>query len=395
MDFSNSNITRGIVGLAFGSALLLSVASPALAQTETVLYSFCYQSGCADGTDPYAGLVMDSKGNLYGTTVKGGAYGYGAVFTFSASGVETVLHSFGSQSGDGTYPYGGLVIGKNGNLYGTTQEGGAYSQGTVFKISRKGAETVLYSFGSQSGDGARPFAGLIMDKQGNLYGTTAHGGGNNYGTVFKLSASGVETVLHSFGSQSGDGAYPWGGLIMDKQGNLYGTTGGGGAYVYYGTVFGLNTGGVETILHSFNYDGTDGNTPQCTLTMDKKGNLYGTTVSGGANDYGTIFEVSATGVETILHSFNSDGIDGYSPLAGLVRDKKGNLYGTTNVGGATSRGAVFEFSADGVETILHSFSYSDGNYPDAGLMMDKTGNLYSTTSSGGTYQNGTIFKVTP
>src|SRR5208282_2343682 len=219
-------------------ALLIS-ARPALAQTEKVLYSFGSQS--LDGQDPVAGLVFGKKGNLYGTTEGGGFYDAGTVFeiatTGKEAGTEKVLYNFGSHLGEGSYPHAGLIFDKEGNLYGTTWQGGAYGLGTVFEITSAGTEEVLHSFGGQSGDGADPsWAGLVFDKKGNLYGVTGDGGAYDEGTVFEVTPAGIETVLYSFGSQAGDGAGPAAGLIIDKEGNLYGTTSDGGAYGI-GTVF--------------------------------------------------------------------------------------------------------------------------------------------------------------
>ncbi len=258
----------------------------------TVLHSF---GAGTDGQNPQAGLIMDSAGNLYGTTSGGGAYGPGAfpggtVFKLDTSGNETALYSLvevGTQGPyNGVYPRAGLVMDGAGILYGTTYDGGAYYYGTVFKIDTSGNETVLHNFNVT--DGASPQAGLIMDSAGNLYGTTNGGGANGDGTVFKIDTSGNETVLHSFNLT--DGAGPQAGLIMDGAGSLYGTTYDGGAYSQ-GTVFKLDTSGNETVLYSFGA-GTDGQYPMAGLTMDSAGNLYGTTAYGGAYNYGTAFKLA-------------------------------------------------------------------------------------------------------
>jgi uncharacterized repeat protein (TIGR03803 family) len=205
---------------------------------ETVLYSF---AGGTDGSEPNSTLVRDSAGNLFGTTIQGGASGFGTVFEVNSAGKETVLYSFAGEP-DGSTPYAGLVMDSAGNLYGTTAEGGSYNSGTVFKLDPTGQETVLYNFCSQDcADGALPYAGLIRDSAGNLYGTTLAGGGSSFeGTVFKLAPSGQETVLYSFSGYS-DGGVPYGGLVMDSAGDLYGTTSQGGIYIAgspgYGTVF--------------------------------------------------------------------------------------------------------------------------------------------------------------
>jgi uncharacterized repeat protein (TIGR03803 family) len=312
---------------------------------------------------------------------------------------ETVLYGFDGGS-DGANPYGGLVFTNKGNLYGTTGYGGTYSYGTVFELNAAGVEKVLYSFGGRSGDGVLPEAGLVIDR-GNFYGTTAAGGayggagGYGDGTVFKLTPAGKETVLHSFNPEIGDGEEPIGSLVFDKDGNLYGTTFSGGAYGY-GTVFKLTLSAVETVLHSFNPEMGDGANPIAGLVFDTKGNLYGTTRFGGAYGDGTVFMLSLAGSETVLYSFTG-GVDGGAPYAGtLVFDKKGNLYGTTSGGGTDGFGTVFKLTPAGAESVLHSFtSDPDGAYPYGGLVLDKEMNLYGTTAFGGASGIGAVFEVTP
>ncbi|HTR27010.1 MAG TPA: choice-of-anchor tandem repeat GloVer-containing protein [Terriglobales bacterium] len=395
---------RGLLILTLLPALLLAALSPALAQTETVLYSFV---NVPDGAIPYAVTpVLDKNGNLYGTTMRGGAYGYGTVFEVTPTGTETVLHSFNNDGTDGIYPYNGLVLGKKGNLYGITTGGGAYGYGMVFALTPSGKGTILHSFQWNGIDGFGPFGGLVKDKKGNLYGTTSYGGAHGDGTVFELTTLGTETILYSFDANGTDGYNPDSTLILDAAGNIYGTTGNGGLYGY-GTVFKLTPSGIETILHSFGASG-DGYYPSAGMVLDKKGNLYGTTGTGGAYGYGTVFELDSTGTETILHNFNADGTDGTDPQAGLVLGKKGVLYGTTVSGGAfcspSGCGTVFELTRTGKESILHSFGAAgDGYYPYGGLVLDKQGNAYGTTYAGG-YSTGEcayfggcgmVFKVTP
>jgi uncharacterized repeat protein (TIGR03803 family) len=373
----------------------------ALAQRETVLYSF---TGSPDGAGPYAGLVFDKKGNLYGTTKYGGTASYGTVFKVTTSGKETVLYSFTGES-DGAYPYAGLVFDAKGNLYGTTfNGGGGYSYcdlgcGTVFKVyPSSGKEVVLHRFCLQPNnckDGAEPWAGLVFDGRVNLYGTTYYGGAHMDGTVFKVQTSGREMVLYSFCSQSkcADGGQPVGGPALDKEGNLYGTTYSGGAYDL-GTVFEVTSSRQETVLYSF-AGFPDGASPNAGLVLDKEGNLYGTTVYGGTAFDGTVFEVTPSGQETKLYSFTGDP-DGAYPYTGLVFDKEGNLYGTTAVGGAANLGTVFKVTPSGQETVLHSFTGApDGAYPYPVLVFDGRGNLYGTTYEGGAYNGGTVFKLVP
>ena len=399
------------VGLAVAMVLVPAVA--AQAQTLTVLYSF---TGGADGGYPVdnGSLVRDAAGNLYGTTVYGGTggcntgydSGCGTVFTVDTTGKETVLYSFTGIRGDGEYPSGGLVRDAAGNLYGTTDDGGAYGCGSVFMVDKTGKETVLYSFCSAQNDGTYPGAGLLRDAAGNLYGTTAKGGASNAGTVFKLDKAGKQTVLHSF-TGGADGGVPYAGLIRDAAGNLYGTTAWGGTSDD-GTVFKLDTTGKETVLHSFK--GRDGENPYGGLVRDAAGNLYGTTYDGGAYNTGcwgegqegcgVVFKLAATGKETVLHSFQAPPAgpeDGALPSAGLVRDAAGNLYGTTTYGGESpcGCGTLFKVGKNGKETVLYTFTGgTDGGDPYAGLVRDAKGNLHGTALESG-FGDGTVFTLTP
>ncbi len=406
-------------------AVALFVAGTAASQ-ETVLHSF---GNGTDGEGPQAGLVQDDAGNLYGTTAVGGIHQYGTVFELSpregGGWIETVLHSFNRNGTDGAYPYAGLVLDAAGNLYGTTTSGGIHTCdgiyagcGTIFELSpRQGGgwtETVLHSFGSLA-DGYYPYAGLIFDSHGNLYGTTFGGGIHGYGTAFELTpregGGWTETVLHSFGNGT-DGVSPDAGLIFDSLGNLYGTTNSGGIH-NAGTAFELSPreggGWTETVLHSFG-NGSDGANPDAGLVLDGHGNLYGTTLAGGIHtclnyNCGTVFELSpeegGDWAERVLHSFNQNGSDGAHPVADLIFDAAGNLYGTTLDGGIhTYYGAVFELSpAEGgnwTERVLHSFGNgTDGVSPYAGLIFGSTGNLYGTTTAGGIHGGGTVFQITP
>ena len=315
------------------------------------------------------------------------------MFKVDPSGRETVLHSFAPDVGDGAIPWGSLVMDTAGNLYGTTEFGGSSGNGTVFKVDPSGSETVLYSFTNSGGDGALPIGGVVIDMAGNLYGTTEVGGSSGNGTVFKVDSSGSETVLYSFANSGGDGANPVAGLVMDTAGNLYGTTEFGGSSDS-GTVFKVDPSGSETVLYSFTNSGGDGAYPFAGLVMDTAGNLYGTTAQGGSSNNGTVFKVDPSGSETVLYSFTNSGGDGQSPEAGLVMDAAGNLYGTAHGGGSFGNGIVFKVDPSGSETVLHGFTGSDGADPEAGLIMDKAGNLYGTTAFGGTSDNGTVFKLT-
>jgi len=381
------------------------------ASTEKVLYSFGTNEG--DGGVPYGGLIFDAAANLYGTTSGGGTYNDGTVFelTPKAGGgwTEKVLHSFSGK--DGAVPYAGLIFDSVGNLYGTTYEGGAYNDGTVFELTPEAGggwkEKVLHSFSGK--DGVYPTASLIFDAAGNLYGTTSDGGAYYDGTVFELTpkAGGgwTEKVLHSFSGK--EGAVPYAGLIFDAAGNLYGTTFMGGTNIKYGTVFELTPkaggGWKEKVLHSFYSQ--DGDEPIAGLIFDAAGNLYGMTSSGGINNnYGTVFELTPKAgggwTEKVVHHFNNYK-KGVGPQASLIFDGAGNLYGTTYAGGAFGPGTVFELTPEAgggwTEKVLHSFNNNgnDGYNPLDSLVFDASGNLYGTTYGGGAYDLGMVFEVKP
>ena len=368
-----------------------AVTTPlAQAQTFTDLYNFA--GAPSDGAYPYAGLARDGKGNLYGTTYYGGSSNFGAVFKVDTKGTESVLYSF-TNGTDGGYPYAGLIQDKAGNLYGTAYHGGVSSYGVVFKVDTKGAESVAYNFTGGTTDGCYPYGGLLQDKAGNLYGTTKNCGTSDQGTVFKLSKAGKETVLHSFAGGSSDGAYPlYTSLLMDKTGNLYGITSGGGT-AGYGVVYKLSKKGTLTVLHSFAGGKADGCYAYGTPAMDKTGNLYGTAEGCGVDGYGIVWKVSKKGPETVLHSFA--GSDGEYPVAGVILDAEGNLYGATTSGGANNEGAVYELNKKGTITLPHSFSGSDGEIPIGGVIQDAKGDLYGTTKEGGgSCYCGTVWKIT-
>jgi uncharacterized repeat protein (TIGR03803 family) len=367
------------------ASLAISVTH-AQAQTLTVLYSF---KNTPDAATPEAGLFRDKQGNLYGTTCCGGA-GWGTVFKLDAAGNETIVVNFGPDTEAG-YPEAELTMDKAGSLYGTTfyfnGEGG---DGAVFKVDTAGKFTLLHQF-TGSPDGANPESRLLIDKEGNLYGTTAGGGSAKLGTVFKVDTSGNVTVLHSF--TGADGEWPVrSDLIMDNHGVLYGTTSAGGSS-NQGTVFKLDTAGNLTVLHSF--AGSDGASPFGGVVMGKHGNLYGTTSQGGSYGGGTVFELDTVGDETVLHSFGGS-TDGSYPIGTLAMDRKGNLYGTTKGGGSASQGTVFKVDTSGNETVLHQFTgVPDGTGPFGGLIIDKRGTLYGTTEQGGDHDFGTVFELVP
>ena len=408
-DFS---VGGTLSGLAAGAAVgLLDNGSDTL--TRSVNGSFTFPTQFATGV--VYGVTVGSQPAYQTCTVSGGSGTIAADVTNVAvgcAGSESVVHSFSGAPADGANPQADLVVDASGNLYGTTYVGGSAGAGTVFKLAPNGvgeyAEAVLYSFAGSPADGANPTAGLVMDASGNFYGTTYSGGANGAGTVFKLAPNGsggyVETVLYAF-TGGVDGGQPNGSLVMDSSGNLYGTTSGGGTSGY-GTVFELVPNNhTEIVLHAFGGSPSDGAHPLAGLVIDSRGDLYGTTNSGGAvgSGFGTVFRIVAGGTESVLHSFGT-GTDGISPIGGLTLDATtGNFYGTANGGGANGAGAVFEIAAGGTESILWSFGGAgsgDGQNPYAGLVMDSSGNFYGTTSNGGSSAQcahgcGTVFKLTP
>jgi uncharacterized repeat protein (TIGR03803 family) len=416
------------IGVA--AALLASCGAPgavpqsnAIAPTVTshrILPASSYQvlhrfGSVSHGTHPFAGLIH-VNGTLYGTTMRGGSSDNGTVYSISTTGQTKVLYSFKGGS-DGAWPQAGLID-VNGTFYGTTSQGGGsgchgsghygYGCGTVYSITTAGSAKVLHRFRGGS-DGALPLAGLI-DVNGTLYGTTSGGGHYNGGTIYSISTSGSEKVLYRFGRRANDGTNPEAGLIA-VNGTLYGTTYAGGT-IYCGqlgggcgTVFSVSTTGVEKVLYNFaGYSAryADGAKPQTSL-VDVKGTLYGTTSAGGSftGCCGTVYRVTTTGSEKVLHFFNA--YDGSVPN-GLI--SVGNtFYGTTQTGGANpchngvNCGTIFSVSTTGVEKVLHNFAgYSDGALPFARLISLK-GTLYGTTSRGGVLCDGgrcgTVFALTP
>jgi uncharacterized repeat protein (TIGR03803 family) len=371
------------------SMFCIATAIASQAQTFTTLVNFDF----TDGSGPNSDLVQGTDGNFYGTTLLGGAHnnctdGCGTVFEVTPSGTLTTLHSFDGMDG---YMTTGLVQGTDGNFYGTTANGGANNNcangcGTVFKLTAKGALTTLHSFDGTHGSG--PYSGLVQGTDGNFYGTTSYGGANTSctngcGTVFKITPNGALTTLHSFDGT--DGSNPNAALVQGTDGNFYGTTSGGGA-IGDGTVFRVTAKGVLTTLHSF--DGTDGSNPTARLVQGADGEFYGTTETGGAGFDGTVFKITAKGALITLHGF--DGTDGYFPYAGLVQATDGNFYGTTQ--GATY-GTVFKITAKGVLTTLHSFDGNDGSDPQSAPVQATNGMFYGTTYNGGSSSYGTVFSL--
>jgi len=392
------------------------------AATETLLYSFCAQSSCTDGNQPYGSVVADTSGaHLYGTTYYGGTNNAGTVYELANSGgtwTQTVLYSFlGSSNSDGSNPFAGLIMDASGNLYGTTYTGGASSQGTVFELAKSGStwkETVLHTFDNIGGDdGSYPYGKLVSDAAGNLYGTTLQGGKFGGGIVFELKKSGSKYlyhVLHSFATSASNSYYPYDGLVIDKtNGYLYGTTYYGGVIWNAGAVYQMReVSGVWIFSVIYNFLGDSlGQQPYGDLATDSAGNLYGTTNTGGSFDLGEVFKLTLgknnTWTESVIHSFsgyaNKDGA--YPYYAGVTVDADGNVWGSTYQGGSSAGnnlnyGTVYKLAASTYkETLLWSFGTSgDGYYPEHEPILVK-GKLYGTTYAGGAHGQGVVYEVIP
>jgi uncharacterized repeat protein (TIGR03803 family) len=383
--------------------------SSAFSQTFTVLHTF----HLTDGELPFSGLIHGSDGNLYGTTAGGEHRAVGGeVFKITTSGKFSIMHAF-SGSNDGAFPQASVIRDSGGNLYGTTTYGGSFNAGVVYKVTSARVENVIYTFTGGT-DGGGPTSDLVRDAKGNLYGTTVAGGNpactavegglTGCGTVFKIDTTGTETVLYTFAGGS-DGAYPFAGVVMDSSGNLYGTTSTGGLYGA-GQIFKIDTSNNKTDVHDFEPGvGNDGADPKTDLTFAAGGVLYGTTLQGGdlnAGDCarmgcGAAFELDTNDVVTTIHSFEGPLSDGQSPSGPLARDTAGNFYGTSYSGGIYNAGAVYKMTPSGTLTILHSFTGgSDGLEPNGRVYVDSAGVVYGNALSfqpGPDY--GVIFKITP
>jgi uncharacterized repeat protein (TIGR03803 family) len=395
----------------FFSALLLTCVFPtASAQTYRVLHTFAGAQK-KDGAYPQGTPILDAAGNVYGTTQQGGAlcgnFTCGTIFMVNTKGAELVFR-FNGQNG--MWPSAGLFRDSRGNLYGTTMFGGAHNNclinprgcGTIFQLNSKGTNIHYYSFAGQP-DGGLSQSPLV-EVSGGFYGTTYEGGAFDYGTVFKIDVQGHESAIYNFQGQS-DGCLPYTGLTADSKGNLYGVTSSPSCGNGTGNVYELDTAGNFTVLYVF--DGIVGSQPNSRMILDSEGNLYGTTSSGGANGQGTIFELSpgnnGSWSAKALYSFCSAACpDGAQPRGPLVRDNAGNLYGVAYGGGTYGLGTVFKLDTSGTLTVLHTFTgHSDGYQPVGGLAMDASGNLYGVTLSGGNFKCnssagcGVVFELTP
>jgi len=433
---SQAGSYRLVINNLYGSVTSAVVTLTVASTLSTVVFSTVHTFGSVqdafgdalDGANPYAGLMQASNGNLYGTTTQGGSNsgGFGIIFQLTADGNLTTLYSFGAiqdtngNALDGASPYSPLTQGTDGNLYGTTVLGGSnYSQGTVFRITTNGALTTLHEFGANSGtggeplDGEDPYGGLVLDPNGDLYGTTFVGGSNGAGTLYRITGNQTVTSIYSFGTrQDNEASNPYDSLVVGTDGGLYGTTSDGGSNGY-GTVFRMTTNGAVTSLYSFgatlgtNATAKDGSNPYASVVQGTDGAFYGTTVSGGTNvslfgsGYGTIFRITTNGTLTTLYSFggvqdtNGYALDGANPQGGVVQGSDGGFYGATAYGGEGDFGTLYRITSNGVFTTLYRFSGgNDGANPYSGLIQAKSGVFYGTTSYGGTNGDGTIFSFT-
>jgi uncharacterized repeat protein (TIGR03803 family) len=389
-------LRSGAAGLFF--AAIAVVPRQASSSDLTVLHSFGYQP---DGEYPEGRLVQGSDGTLYGTTYGGGVNGYGMAFSIAPDGTLTTLHSF--NGADGQQLDAGMTFGSDGNLYGTTPQGSTCINsnctgfgGTVFKLTTAGALTTIHSFaGNGLPDGNSP-GDLTDGGDGYFYGTTAYGGAagvGGFGTVFKVAPNGTLTTLHSF--TSAEPFYPLPGLTLGADGNFYGVTQYGPGNNANGTIIMITPAGAVSTVHSFN--GTDGAYPGGKLLLARDGNFYGTTGGGGAAGAGTIYRLTPAGTLATLYEFN--GGDGDGPAAGLVQTADGKLYGVTSGGGESSGGTLFRMTLAGTLTTLHLFTFADGKNPAVGPILGRDGLLYGTAVQGGggngILPTGTVFEFDP
>jgi uncharacterized repeat protein (TIGR03803 family) len=385
--FLNCTVTNGTGTVAVADVTNISISCTAV--DMSLLYSF--GSNINLSRQPIGSLIQASDGNFYGASSTGGFAGAGTVFALTPNGTETVLIT--GNPGGGS-PVGGLIQANDGNLYGLYGQGPAVIGGRVYCISN-GCTFSSYAFNPNSTDASDPMGSLTQASDGTLYGMTFGGGASGDGTIFKITPSGTETVLYSFSSvvlpgttlQTSNAR-----LIQASDGNFYGMTSGGGAYGN-GMIFNLTLSGTETVLYSFAGGTTDGATPYGSLIQASDGNFYGMTSGGGAYGLGTVFKITPSGTESVLHSFAGGSTDGSSPYGNLIQASDGNFYGMTYGGGANALGTTFKITPSGTETVLHSFAggLTDGANPDGSLIQASDGNFYGMTNRGGAYGQGTVF----
>jgi uncharacterized repeat protein (TIGR03803 family) len=364
---------------AVACALAVMIVAPVRAQVqEFVLHDFTQSTG----RFPTAGVTLAPDG-IYGTAQDGGTLDHGVVYKLDTAFHYTVLHNF--TGADGAVPWAGVIRDSAGNFYGTTYIGGTANKGVVYKLDSAGNLTVLYNFTGEA-DGGSPLAGVIRDSAGNLYGTTYIGGTADKGVVYKLDSAGDYTVLYNFTGGTA-GGNPYAGVIRDSAGNLYGTTT-SGTSPGDGVLYKLDEDGNYTVLHHF----TANSYPNGVIFAPD--GLYGTTRGSGTGHYGVVYKLGASAGYTVLYNFTGGEEDGGGPSGGVVRDSAGNLYGTTYIGGIGDYGVVYKVDSAGNYSVLYNFSGdADGGHPYAGVILSPAGNLIGTTDAGGT-SGGVVFVVT-
>src|SRR5580704_17323048 len=394
-----------VAAVVFISAALATAQTDSISSTPaTITFHTLVNFSGANGADPGRPPIQGRDGNLYGTASNGGAFGKGVIFKMTPKGALTLLYSFCPETGcaDGSTP-GALTLGADGNFYGVTLDGGAFGYGTVFKFTGRGTPTTLHSFDNT--DGRSPGDKMVQVGDGNFYGTTFYGGnlkecvaiGGGCGTVFEINSGGTLTTLYDFCSKPNcaDGAAIFNSLALDN-GNFYGATWGGGS-ADGGTIFRITPAGKVKTLYTFCDDYpfcSDGDNPIGPV-LGNDGSFYGTTYQGAAFNAGGIFKMTSSGTETTIYSFCTQlgCTDGLGPRGGIILDSDGNFYGPTLYGGPNSEGTVFQVTPAGVLTTLHSFDGSDGYYPIGGLSQGTTGVFYGITPVGGSSGDGTIFSL--
>jgi uncharacterized repeat protein (TIGR03803 family) len=380
-DWKQNLAITGLHSSSWHSGAVSRFGATHAPSSYTILHDFAGAPN--DGSASGAEVTLDASGNIYGTTDGGGANSDGTIFKLATGGGESLLHSFGG-SGDGSTPDGAVTIESNGDMYGTTSYGGASENGGIWELAADGTYTVLHNFTADEGNFAR--GRLVQDGKGNFYGTCLFGGAPGDGTVFKYSTKGKLTVLHAFTGT--DGQYPEHGVVRDRAGNLYGVTAFGGASDN-GAVYKIAADGTFSTLYSF-AGGADGSFLYGGLALDRDGNLYGSTADGGASGYGTVFKIAPDGTKTTLYNFTG-GADGADPEGDMLLLGK-NLYSASTSGGADGEGGIYKLTSSGKEKVLADFSASNGDYYSAGLTQSgKT--LYGTTEFGGTDGDGVVFSV--
>ena len=390
-QFCTSVKFRLLGALLFALALVCT-ATIGQAQTVTTIYNFA-DNGVSGATPWYVTLVQGTNGNLYGTTYNGGANLVGTAFTMSTSGSEKIIHNFAGGMTDGAYPTGGLTLGSDGNFYGTTQQGGSSAQGVVFQLTQTGTITILHNFNAFQ-DGAFPWGPPILASDGNLYGTTSGGGKSGNGAVYRISPSGNFNVIYNFDANLVRGFAPIAPPTQGTDGFLYIPVSEGGTS-YCGTILKMSTAGAINSSYSFPC-GAGGSFPIGPLVQDANGNFYSTTQDGGTNGEGTIYQVTSSLAVTVLHSFGATFGDGTFPGAGLLLATDGNYYGSTSDGGAYGDGILFNTNTSGTYNDLYSFNNSANLMqmsPLAPPVQSTNGILYGVTEFGGTSNDGTVYSL--